>query len=308
MDLSSLKAFCTVVETGSISKAAKKLFITQPALSVKIQGLEKYYKEPLLERTNKGIRPTETGTLVYSQGQKALTILENIEREIERKRNPVKELVVSAASTIGNYALPCTVYVFSERYPDYKISLDISNSQGVIDKILNRTVEMGLVEGPLSETEQVSLSQEGIKTKIVARNELFLIVPYNDRFREKKTISLEEVKQLPLIVREKGSGIRKTLEVTLAQKGFSLDDLNVVMELNTINSIKSAVAANKGVTFLPKMAIRKELHYRMLKALTVEGMIFHHDFILLYTSNSETGRPPYNAFLKFIQSKDRNFC
>ncbi len=307
MEFSSLKAFCIVVETGSISKAARKLFITQPALSVKIQGLEKYYQENLLERTNKGINPTETGLLVYNQGQKILTIMENIEKEIARNRRPVKELTVGAASTIGNYALPCTVYVFSERYPDYKISLDISNSENVVERVLNRTVEMGLVEGPLAEPLRNSLSQEGVKTKVIAHNELFLIVPFNERFKDANSITVEELKTLPLVVREKGSGIRGSVESALQEKGMVLEDLNIVLELNTINSIISAVAADKGVSLLPKMALRKELNYKMVKALPVEGISFHHNFTLLY-HQTENGRAPYNSFLKFLNSKDRGFC
>jgi LysR family transcriptional regulator, transcriptional activator of the cysJI operon len=307
MDFSSLKAYCTVVETGSISKAARKLFITQPALSVKIQGLEKFYQETLLDRTNKGITPTETGMLVYNQGQKILTIMENIEKEIQRNKLPVRELTVGAASTIGNYALPCTVYVFSERFPDYKISLEISNSENVAESVLNRTVEMGLVEGPLTETLRKTLSQEGIKTRVIARNELFLIVPNNEKYTEIKTITLEELRQLPLIIREKGSGIRNTVESVLSEAGITLKDLSVILELNTTNSITSAVASGKGVSLLPKMALRKELNYKIVKALTVDGISFNHDFTLLY-HNAENGRPPYNAFLKFLHSKDRGFC
>ena len=307
MDFSSLKAYCTVVEAGTISKAAKKLFITQPALSVKIQGLEKYYQTSLLDRTNKGIKPTETGMLVYNQGQKILTIMENIEKEIERNRSPVRELTVGAASTIGNYALPCTVYVFSERYPDYKISLEISNSENVVESVLNRTVEMGLVEGPLTEALRKALSEEGVKTRVIARNELFLIAPNNDRFKELKSISQDELQQLPIIIREKGSGIRNTAEAALSEAGLSLKNLNIIMELNTTNSIISAVASGRGVTLLPKMSLRKELNYKIVKALPVEGISFNHDFTLLY-HQAENGRPPYNAFLKFLHSKDRGFC
>jgi DNA-binding transcriptional LysR family regulator len=307
MDFGSLRAFCTVVETGSISKAARKLFITQPALSVKIQGLEKYYKESLFDRTNKGIKPTQTGLLVYNQGQKILAILENIESEINRNRNPVRELMVGAASTIGNYALPCTVYVFSERYPDCKISLEISNSQRVAESVLNRKVEMGLVEGPLAESHKKALAQEGVKTKVIAHNELFLIVPNAEKFRELKSVKLEDLQKLPLIIREKGSGIRSTVETALEEKGLTLKDLNIILELNTINSIKSAVAANKGVSLLPKMALRKELNYKTVKALPVDGISFSHDFTLLYY-HTENGKPPYSAFLKFLNSKDRGFC
>ncbi len=307
MDLSALKAFCTVVDSGSISKAARKLFMTQPALSVKIQRLEKYYQEPLLERTHKGIKPTESGIMLYRQGQKSLTILDNVKREIEKSRKPIKELVVGAASTIGNYALPCTVYVFSQRHPDFKISLGISNTENVIEKALSRTVELGLVEGPLSKSQQQSLAQEDIAIEVIDHNELSVIVPDHELFQDKKSVTLEELRKLPLILREKGSGIRNTIEFSLAAKGLRLQDFNVAVELNTIDAIKSSVIANKGISLLPKMALRKELRYKMLKTLTVDGIEFHHDFSLLY-NNERTESTPYSAFLEFIQSQDRSFC
>jgi LysR family transcriptional regulator, transcriptional activator of the cysJI operon len=307
MDIGSFKAFCTVVETGSISKAAKKMFITQPALSVKIQGLEKYFKEKLFERTNKGIKPTEAGMLVYSQGQKIIAILDNIEKEIERSKSPAKELLVGAATTIGNYALPCTVYIFSERHADYKISLDINKTDNIIERLLNRALEMGLVEGPIPESVRKTLIQEGISSRIIAHNDLFLIVPNNESFADVESITVDELKKLPLIVREKGSGIRRTVEVALAEKGLDFSDFKIAMEVNTTNAIKSAVESGKGVSLLPKMAMRKELHYKMMKAIRIKDLNFRHNFTLLY-HKMETDRPPYSTFLKFLQSKDRGFC
>lgn len=307
MDLGYLSAFCTVVEMGSISKAAKKLFVTQPALSVKIQEMERHYQEKLLERTNRGIKPTEVGLLVYQHGKKIVSLTENIHTEIQRNRNPMQELLVGASSTIGNYALPCTVYNFKERHPNYKIMMNISNSEHVIEKVLNRKVEMGVVEGPLSEQMKQTLNHEGIRMKKVARNELVLTVPNNEYWQDTKSIDLETFRKQPLIIREKGSGIRATLEASLQENELTLDDLNVVMELNTINSIISAVAADKGVSLLPKMAIRKEISYKMLKSIHVEGINLQHDITTLFHP-TETSKQLYETFLAFLHSKDRGFC
>jgi DNA-binding transcriptional LysR family regulator len=292
---------------GSISKAARKLFVTQPALSVKIQEMERYYQEKLLERTNRGIKPTEVGLLVYQHGKKIVSLTENIQTEIQRNRNPIQELFVGASSTIGNYALPCTVYNFKERHPYYKIIMNISNSEHVIEKVLNRRVEMGVVEGPVSEQMKQTLNHEGIRMKKVARSELVLAVPNNEYWKETKSIDLETFRKLPLIIREPGSGIRATLEASLQANELTLADLNVVMELNTINSIISAVAADKGVSLLPKMAIRKELSYKILKSVHVEEIYLQHDITTLFHP-TETSKQLYETFLTFLHSKDRGFC
>ncbi len=307
MDLNCLKSFCTVVEAGSISKAAKKLFMTQPALSVKIRELENQYQTKLLERSNIGVKPTETGLLVYKQGQKVLSLSDNIQREIEKTKSIYQELSIGAANTIGNFALPCTLYIFKERNPNFNIKLSISNSEEVAEKILLQKVEMGLIEGPLSSEFKQSLSQEGIKTKKIAKSELILVVRNNKKWQDIDTISVKDFIKLPLIIRESGSGIRSTILKTLSDNEITINELNIILELNTINAITSTVAANKGVSLLPKMALRKELRHKILKAVKIEGLTFEHDFTLLYRpikTNTELNK----TFLNFLNSSERGFC
>ncbi|MBS4031728.1 MAG: LysR family transcriptional regulator [Clostridiales bacterium] len=308
MEINSLYAYCVVVESGSISKAAKKLFVSQPSLSVKIQELERYYHEKLLERTNKGIKPTAAGMIVYQHAQKILSLGENIERELDRSRGQEYELAVGASSTIGNYALPCTVYNFKERYPHINIQMDITNSKNVIEKLINRRVDLGLVEGPLCNETREALNTEKIKTKRVTLKELVLIVPNNEKWQNiNGMLPDNQFRTMPLIIREKGSGIRTTLEMALAIRGITLDDLNVVLELNTINAIVSAVAAGKGVSILPRMAVRKELYYKMVKEVKVENFVFKHEFTTLFHAEN-VEKPNHAAFLNFLYSKDRGFC
>ncbi|MDW7651068.1 MAG: LysR family transcriptional regulator [Bacillota bacterium] len=308
MQIDNLKAFCMVVESGSISKAAKKLFVSQPSLSVKIQDLENYYQAILLERTNKGVRPTDAGLVVYQNAQKIISLGDNIERQLEKTRSEELELVIGASSTIGNYALPCTIYNFKEKYPLYKLTLDISNSEHVVEKVIDGRVEIGLIEGPLSPSLRETLTREGIGTKRVATNALILVVHNNGRFADTESIDLEHAfRSLPLIVRETGSGIRTTLEMVLAAHGLKLDDLNVVLELNTTNAIVSAVTSDKGVSLLPRMAIRKELHYKILREITVNNTNFRHDITTLYRTDN-ANKPLHATFLNFLHSRERGFC
>jgi DNA-binding transcriptional LysR family regulator len=308
VDIASLKAYCTVIESGSISKAAKKLFVSQPSLSMKVQDLENRYQTILLERTNKGISPTEAGLVLYQHALKIVSLDQSIERELDPSRGEHPELIVGASSTIGNQALPCTVYNFNEKYPQYKISMKIGNSEHVIEQVVNKRVDLGLIEGPLSDAMRDTLAKEGIKTKRVTTNALVLVVPLNEHWNNISHISLEnDFLELPLILREVGSGIRTTLELTLATRSISISDLHIVMELDTTGAIISAVTSGKGVSLLPKMAIRKELHYNILKEVTVDDIVFKHDFTTLYFQD-DSQKPVYNAFIKFLHSKERGFC
>lgn len=308
INLSNLEAFCLVVKTGSITKTSKKLHISQPALSLQIQDLENKFQAILLERSNKGVKPTEMGQLVYNYGTKILNLVENLQKEIEKHRKTQKEeLHVGASSTLGNFSLPCSIYIFKEKFPQHQITLDVSDTKSVLDKLLEGSITLGVIEGPILNSFKEMVKIEGIKVKKIAQDELVLVAPYNSKWQDKHEVTKKELEQLKLILMEKGSGIRETIEDVFKDKSILLENLNVVLELNSITAIISAVAADRGTSILPKTALRKELRHRRLKALTVEGINFIHNIYLVYYP--ENIKPGLAAnFLNFLCSKERGFC
>ena len=307
MDLNHLTTFCTVVEAGSISKAAKELYVTQPAISQKIQELEEHYKAQLLDRTNRGIQPTEIGLYVYSEAQKIQAMMANIKREIEALRNPTEELWIGASTTIGNFALPCTMFVFREKYPDYKANIEIGNATEIIEKLISRRVELGMVEGPVGKDWKDRLASEDVACHAIAQTRMILVAESSGHFKDLKSIDLDELTNIPLLVREKGSGIRATIELTLAEEGYDLNNFSQLFELNTTSAIISAVTSGLGATLLPTMALRKELRHKILKPIKVENVQFKHDINLLYQENSM--KQSYNAFVDLVSNpQERGFC
>ena len=308
MDMSRLQAFVAVVENGSFTKAAKALYVTQPSISVKIQELEGYYNTKLLDRNSNRVVPTEAGTLLYEQGKRILLLADNILKNIERLNNRDKtQIMVGASSTIGNFALPCSVYLFKEKYTDVEIILSINNTEQVINDITNHSIRIAIVEGHLDEEIKKNLISEKIKSSKIINHELVLAAPNNAEWEGCDEISLDDLKTIPLILREKGSGMRNTVEKSLGEKGISLNDLNVVLQLDSINAIISTVSANRGVAFLPKMAIRKELRYRTLKKITITDTKFPHPFTLLYLTDGLSEKY-HKSFIDLLKSKDRGFC
>jgi len=307
MDLNHLTTFCTVIEAGSISKAARELYVTQPAISQKIQELEEHYKAQLLDRTNRGVQPTEIGLYVYSEAQKVQALMANIKREIESRRNPTEELSIGASTTVGNFALPCTMFVFREKFPGYQVNTEVGNATEIIEKLLSHRVEIGMIEGPIGKIWKERLASEDIAYCEIAQTRMILVVGGSGRFGEIKSIKLEELTKMPLLVREKGSGIRATIESTLAQKGYSLDNFEQLHELNTTSAIISAVTSDLGATLLPTMALRKELRHKILKPIKVENVQFRHNINLLYQENSM--KHSYNAFVELVNNpQERGFC
>lgn len=308
MNLNHLEAFCLVVKTGSITKAAKKLHISQPALSLQIQDLENDFEGTLLERSNRGVKPTELGEIVYNYGNKILNIAKNMEKEAESLRsNSTEQLTVAASSTIGNFALPCSIYIFKEKFPQHDISLDISDTNNVVDKLLEGSINIGVIEGPPVGPLKETIQSEKLKVKKIAEDELVLVTPYSEEWKDRSEIEVDELLSLKLILREKGSGIRETIEETLLEHHLPEESLNIIFDLNSINAIISAVAADRGISILPKMALRKELRHRTLKAIKVKGITFKHNIYMLYYPTINKPGLPAN-FIEFLSSEDRGFC
>lgn len=308
MDMSRLQAFCTVVETGSFTRAAKALYVTQPSISVKVQELESFYGSTLLERNSKRVVPTESGTLLYEQGKKILQLAENIQKEIALLNHTEEgEILIGASCTIGNFALPCSIYLFKELYPDINIKLNIENRDKIVEKLLNQSIKIGLIEGPVTKELREELLKEGLRVRKIVNHELVLTVPNNDEWQNISELSLNDLKTIPLIMREPACGIRKTVEKTLMEQELPPDTLNIALQLESVNAIISTIASDRGVSFLPRMSIRKELRYGILKKIAIKETTFPHPFTLLYYPG-DASKKYHNSFVDLLVSKDRGFC
>ena len=259
-----------------------------------------------MDRTNKGITPTEIGLYLYGEAQKVIAMLASIEREIELTRNPLEDLLVGASSTLGESALPCTLLIFQKRFPGYSISIDIGNTLQIYEKIISRRIEVGLLEGPIQQEWKEQLLKEDISTQHIAQTDLILVAGSNSKYVDIDSLNIEDLYDLPIIVREKGSGIRATFEKTVAERGLDLNNFNLLYEMNTSSSIVSAIASDMGVALLPIMAVRKELHHKILKAISIKDTQFQHNFYLLYRNGSK--KKSHKEFVNFLISKDRGFC
>lgn len=302
MNTDQLRAFCTAVKTGSISRAARDLHLTQPALSQQIQALEAQFGVELLKRNHRGVEPTAAGKAVFESGQRMLTLAGNLKEEVARIAGSTSQrLAVGASSGIGGYALPCSVYLFKEKYPEADIRLMVANTAEILERLEDREISVGLVEGPVEPRPELVATPLSV-------DELVLIVPPGGTWEGKTEISLEELRQQPLLVREDGSGTRHTLEAALASAGLGLKDFRITMELNSLDAIKASVEAGRGVSLVCRMAIRKELRHGSLRSLSLQGLSFPHYCTMLHPRiGSRT--PLESRFIRFMRSsRERDFC
>jgi len=297
MNLEYLKTFYITVKSNSISKAAKLLHMSQPGVSIQLQALEKELNVKLLQRSNKGVELTEAGRIVYDYAVSILSIQENVERQLEAFKRQKTELVVSSCTTLGCYALPCTVYMFKQKFPQINVLLNISNSQNVINNILNGISKIGLIEGGTNYPDLIQTKIANNNLKLVASPNVF---PQNH-------VTIDEFLKLPLILREEGSGTRDVIIWTLEKHGISLKEANIVMELSSTEAIKSTISAGKGVSILSQLTIKKELATGVLKEIQLADLSFKADYYIIQDNNACPKITEKN-FIEFILSSEKGFC
>lgn len=299
MNIQHLKAFYATVKVNSISKAAKVLHLTQPGLSMQIQSLEKELQVSLLNRSNKGVELTEAGKIVFDYASTILSLQENIERDLLNLTNDNKQLLIGSCKAIGEFALPCSIYIYKHDNKNININLNIANTQEVIVNLIDRTINVGIIHGCLCNNNNLQLEIEKITS-----NSLLLVTSLP---LMKNSITLKELQNLPLIFRENGSGTRQCILDSLATYGIHQDDLNIIYELNSMEAIKSSVIAGKGISFIPELSIKRELKDGLLKKIEIEDVQITSDFFIAYRKDHVL-IPHEMEFIKFIKSNKRGFC
>lgn len=296
MNLQYMKAFYVTVKVNSISKAAKILHLTQPGLSMQIQALEKELQVSLLNRSNKGVELTDAGKVVFDYATTILSLKDNIERDLESLKTDKKSLLIGSCKALGEYALPCSIYVFKHNHKDVDINIEISNTANVAENIINKTINIGILHG--------IVKSKGLCIEKITSDRLLLVTSLP---LVKNEVSLEDFKRLPLIFRENGSGTRKTILDALTPFKIGYEDLNIIYELNSMEAIKTSVLSGKGISFIPELTIKRELKDGLLKEIKIDKLDLISDFYLAY--NPDHYIINYEQeFIHFIKSSKRGFC
>lgn len=296
MNLQYLKSFYITVKLNSISKAAKELHLTQPGLSMQLQALEKELDSNLLIRSNRGVELTDAGKILFDYADTILSLQDNIQRDLSNFKTSKKELFLGACKSIGEHALPCSIYIFKNDHPDININFNIYNSQEVLLRLKDKSINLGII--------QEEISEEGIVSELLGEDPILLVTSSST---EKKQFTLNELLQVPLISREKGSGTQRAIEKALSKHSITGKDLKIMYELNSMEAIKSSVVSGKGMAFIPRLTIERELYEGTLHSIDVEDLRIDSSYYVVYRK-----KHPFSiyeeAFKKFLKSSGRGFC
>jgi DNA-binding transcriptional LysR family regulator len=265
MDTRQLAAFVAVVERRSFSQAADQLGVTQPAVSLQIRSLEKRLGRQLLDRSGRRVEPTEAGQRLYRSAQRLLAMEEQLLTELgeEVEGELTGRLEIGASTGPGGTVLPVVLGEFQRRYPNVHVALTVSDTQSVVEQVARRELELGVV-GAVRR-------HRGVTFEPFFRDEVVLAVPRGHRFAG-KTISLEQLREEPLVLMQEGAGVRQVIDDELREKGLRLRDLDVRLELGLQESARTAALNGFGATFISRGAIEADLASGSLAVAQVEGL------------------------------------
>ena len=295
MDTRQLAAFCAVVDRKSFSQAAEQLGVTQPAVSLQIRSLEKRLGQRLIDRSGRRVEPTEAGQRLYRSAQRLLALEEQLLEEMAGDGDGELRgrLEIGCSTGPGATVLPLLLCQFQEANPEVSISLSVNDTQHVIDLVADRELELGVVGA--------ATRHRGVSFEPFFRDEVALAVPPKHRFAG-KTIGLDDLRTETLILMQEGAGVRQMIEDELRRAGLRVRDLDVRLELGLQESVKTAVAAGHGVTFISRSSIEPELSAGSLAAARVTGLDPTREISLVRS----TGRTPSrvaDAFVEFAREK-----
>lgn len=296
MDLWRLHIFCRVVELRNFSKAAKAVFLSQPTVSGHIKDLEDHFECKLVDRLGREVIPTKAGSLLYGYATKIIALKQETENALAEFQGKIKGRLTIGGSTIpACYILPPLLGGFKEDYPEVVVTLIQGDTERIIRDTLEGNVELGIVGAMAQEVQLVQ--------KKIIDDEMFLIVPQRHKWATKRHILMDEVIREPFIMRESGSGTRKSIEQVLDKSGHSLDALNVVAEMGSTEAVRQGIKAGMGVSILSECAVAEELATGSLKKVKIKGLPFKRAFYLTFHRH-RTQSPLCRTFIKFLNRYD----
>jgi DNA-binding transcriptional LysR family regulator len=275
--LDQLKILHAISNEGSFKKAAEKLYISQPAVSLQVQNLEKQLNTALFYRDKRKARLTETGQLLIRYCDRILSLCEETCRALdELYALQSGGLVVGASQTTGTYLMPRLIGMFKHKYPQIVIELQVHSTRRISWGVANGIIDLAIVGGKLPRELTNTL-----EITSYAEDELALILPLTHPFSSLECIQKEDLYRLKYIALNTQSTIRNVIESTLTQHGIDSNYLQIEMELNSIEAIKNAVHSGLGAAFVSVSAISKELELNMLHWAKIEGITIKRTLSIL---------------------------
>jgi DNA-binding transcriptional LysR family regulator len=293
LTLQQLRILKAIATEQNFTKAAKLLYLSQPALSKQIRIFEENLDMILINRENHKISLTENGQVFLQYAERILALCEESCRAlIDLKNGERGNLVVGASQTIGTYLLPRVLALFAQRYPQINLKVQVNSTRLIAKHIVNREIDIAIVGGDIPHELRKNLLVENF-----VEDEFSLIIPRAHPFAKKKLITKEDLYHLKFITLNSNSTIRKFIDNILTQNHIQTKQLKIIMQLNSIEGIKTAVSLGLGAAFVSSSAIEKEIQLKTIQILKIENIKINRTLCII--SNPDCYRS--KAFNFFYQ-------
>jgi len=281
LDNFRLVVFRTVAEQHSFRKAAEELYLTQPAVSLQIKALEEELGAKLFDRTGAHVRLSPAGSVLLGYARRAHELLAGAVHEIAALNGKLAgKLALGASTTIAQYVLPRLLGEFSAEHPSVQAAMMSGNTEQIVHAVDEQKIALGFIEGPARHRD--------VRTEPFLRDELVLIVPSTHAWAQRAELTTAELASIPLLMRERGSGSRRIVEMALERHGTRRRSLNVAMELDSTEAIKTAVESGLGAGFVSRWAIAKDLRLgASFRIVEVAGLRIQRDFLIASVKGPE---------------------
>ena len=273
MTLKHIRIFVTVYQEESITRAAEKLHMTQPATSLAIREMEEYYHTKLFERSGRGIRVTSAGTRLYPSAARLLSLYDEMDAEMKNWDTSGK-LRIGSSISIGSCILPQLINRFSKKYPELELYVKVDCSDVIEQNILENHLDFALIEG--------SVHSEKLNSSVFLDDEL---VPVCSRFHPlagAEDIELDSLKKEHFLMREPNSGTRQLADSSFALKNFQIKP---TWESTSTAALINAVSIGLGISILPKRMLEKQLRMHQIASFTIHDLDLKRHYSLIYHEN-----------------------
>jgi DNA-binding transcriptional LysR family regulator len=279
--LDQLRILKAIAAEGSFKRAADSLYVSQPAVSLQVQNLERQLDVPLFDRGGRRAQLTEAGHLLLSYGDRILSLCQETCRAIEDLQNlQGGTLIVGASQTTGTYLLPRMLGLFRQKYPDVAVQLHVHSTRRTAWSVANGQIDLAIIGG-----EVPPELQDSLEILPYAEDELALILPVFHSLARNGSVEKDDLYKLQFIALDSQSTIRKVIDQVLTRCGIETRRLKIEMELNTIEAIKNAVQAGLGAAFVSISAIEKELQMGVLHRTRIDGVVVNRTLSVIFNPN-----------------------
>jgi len=286
LNLNQLRVFCLAATHENFTVAAKKLFITQPAVTAQIRQLESTCNLRLFKKRGRKVYLSDEGRILYPYVQKIFDCEKELENVIEDMRELKRGILrLGTTKAYARYFMPWIITRFRETYPDIKIHLDEGSSKDMILSLLDFQNEIALIAKAQDHPDVCFLP--------FSMEELVLIAAPSHPLAGKSGIHFEQIAREPIIMKEVGSGTRRLVSQLFARNGCVPD---ILMETSNTEFIKQLVQRGDGVSFLVRQSVALELEEGRLATITLDGARIFLDVSIAYLKNQHLS-PPAQAFL-----------